>query len=578
MFPSLDPRGSQFRIWILALLVMMASILGYHLLEEVQIAGSPPSPDWSKHLTVGMGDLNTQVAIDLLPDGTVLMAWPRSEGLQVAMVGKDGKLKKTALLPFPLASNARIIAGDPSYLLWIDGKTRMLHRGLLDLNNLQLQQREVLAAGVPAFATAVNPRAKKAYILIGTGNGVSVYTNAPRLEQAAGIKIPAVASLDARFDLSGRLHLVAASKGGLFHYDLYYASLPVTGPAPKDQAGSSRKEKPKEPKEEVQVARVSTISTLGSVVLGNIQLGLDEKNAYLFFGKETFSRYIPATNVFFLSFPLDRPPATAVTPAKLPFDWRLVQTASQMVVKSIANPSPAGGQGKVLKVALAANVFKTRSKTGMEIVVVDFAGGKPIKACLASKATGASFQPRIIRGGEEFYLGWVETAGFGQYKINMAATSAGFKRTLNSFARGDFANAALNSLLNLFSIFFALFYIVGAWLPTFIWIFGCYFFALNWAERNQGIVLGVAMAVYLVSKLWSMQYFIYTPPVRAMMPGWMATPLASYLIPAFFVALAAAGVAFLRGQNRLASIPPTMAFLAVIDTLLTLMLYAPYMR
>lgn len=578
MLPSLTLKGNEIRVWVIALVAVLILIVGYHLLEEVQIAGSPPSPGWSKHLTVGKGDLNAPVAVDLLPDGTVLVAWPQSQGLQVATVSKTGKLQKTALLSFPAAYDARIVAGDRVYVFWVDSQTKMLHRGLLDIGSLQLRQREVLAAGVPAFTTVADPGTKKAYVLIGTGNGVNVYTNGPRLEQAAGIQIPAVESVDARFDGNGQLHLVASSKGGLFRYDLYYATTPVTAPAPEAETGPAGKVKPGIPKEKVRVAKISTVSTTGSATLGNIRLGLDKTHSYIFFSKETYSRYIPATNVFFLSFPLGKPPATVMTPARLPFAKYPVQTAGRVVVTSIANPSPATEQDSVLKVALSANVFKTRSKTGMEVVAVDFAGGQPKTAYLASKTAGASLQPQIIKKGGDYYLAWLETAGFGQYKVNIAATSAGFRSGLNSILRADLANAALNSLLNLFSVFLALFFIGGSWLPPFLWIFGCYLLAINWAEQNQNRVLGIALVIYLVAKLWSVQNFIYTPAVRSMMPGWMATLPASFLIPALFVVLTGAGIGLLWRQKRFASVPPAMAFFAAVDTFLTLMLYAPYIR
>ena len=551
-------RVRRFRMpWIFAL--ALATVLVLQGQGEMRLVLTPPSPEWSRPLTIATASSNRALAQVALPAGRLMIVWAGEKGFHSYVIGPSGQVEATSTFLEDQASPSgvrAVVIGDRVDLFWLNFSTHTLWTAAVAPTGQVLASAQSVASGVTEFAVTTGGTPAGPRLLALQGGGAAFYVPASgegwqRLSQPTGLG--GAVAVDVRGAADGTLYAAVARQDASGNPNVVHLLAARLAPA-----GSA---------EAFEVAQVSLQPM--KEALGSLSLGLDKQNAYIFWDVERNDRGERSTLPRYVSWPLTQAPDAALEPQPLRPDPVQPPKAS-----GLSGAYPAPGQFDQLLVAVPATIGAGRDRV-VETLELTFEGGKMVRQRLAGPSSSITLQPQLSRTGADRWLTWVVPLGT-QVQLQTGSTAASFRKTAGRWRLPDWLDTIGNTAVNLgFAYLPAL--ISAIWiLPVLGFIALSYMLFLNWAERNSLIVNLGGLAIYVVSKIYFSPQMLFTAKILARMPAW----LAAHILWIVLATVVLAALEVLR-KNRLAfstSVASALAPLIFYDVILTALIAAPYFK
>lgn len=308
-------------------------------------------------------------------------------------------------------------------------------------------------------------------------------------------------------------------------------------------------------------------------------LGLDQSSVYLAWVLEVRERGNVMDFTFYQAFPL---PALGQRAAAETFDYLLPEVDTQAVHVQGVEPSLTGdprfleGQPDRQVMACFTQVAGPRNLETLQIATVDVGPELITGQEVVSGSRGASVRPSVgIDGRGSLHLAWIDTAGFESYDVVYASNSPDAKAVLNRITAYDVVDRVLSVVVNILS---ALFFvpIAFSWMLLPIgWLAVSYMTGrgTDVSDPRGRRAVGLAMLMHLGVKLLFFGDLLARLTVGPPIPASLDLLLGRWIVPVLLAAVSA-GAAWLylkRGRGQSIFVPYLV--FAVVDSILTLVIY-----
>jgi hypothetical protein len=532
-------------LWIILGVVLLA-FAALAVWASSYTSKTPRASDaWSRGQIIGQTPIKRRVALQSALDGGVFLVWPNlDERLELARVGVDGEVLLSRALPLDTQKPR-----DPQLQVGLDGRLHLLWReegeppasvryAVLEADGTPVGQPQVLSG--PASRVLDTPRLVRAeerlHALWAEEAGVywAVLGQEGSTLEGATFLIPGGGRLVAQMDDEGWLHLVWEEELGVNTRGIYYAVLDLDG----GKLG--------EPEE------ITQLVVGGRLRLEEVALGLSPDAGYVFWSDydRGFDRY----RFQYAFFPLDFPQQKQVS------QWRLKLGDGPPAI------SPPDGQQTPLRVALTERMLGSRQTIELQIAVITMGQGDAEEQVVTA-STQASMKPVLIADERShLHLAWLDTGGFGRYRVVYASTAPEVMEEYNALGLWDAANAVFGNVFRLSTVIVGLVASLSMW--AVVPLIGLVIYHLVTSEETldtvrSRVALGMALAVEVMLTF-------ALPPRIGVETTW---PALRWVAPALTAAVTAAVAA--RVLRRRESVHLFVAFFlfTAINSLLQLLLY-----
>lgn len=549
-----------------------------------------PSPDWSRALRLGHANLKQPVALAVDGAGHAHLAWC-ADGLFYAHLDAGARVLVNERLDVDTPKTRKpqlLVDGqDAVHLAWLSrqGDRQLLYHATLDpasgLRDVRLLSAE--NEDVSGYRMYRGPDGSLALIWaseIDDGTQGLVYASLSEPVTRTPLLSGAVDPF-AVTDSAGTVHVAWLVERSLTARSVYYATL---------QEGPSGPEL--EPRAGIRLADFALSE--GAITQGPA-IGLDAETLYVMWSEQNLGGGLTPTAAF--SYRVAFAPGEAVTtnpdgislpPTDRPEYDRHASPYGLTVLAFLSAadlargvdfcnaPAAVSTQESELPVALSVTTYSEAGGT-IQIALGVMAGGEQLGYQLAGDTTGASLLPSLVADADRnLHLAWIDTAGFRDYRVHYATTAPRARRWLDRTTSDDILLGAGDLVFGVLSGV-GLLPIAGIWVfPAAIWVVG-FFIATGQEEMDRtparigfvvGVLIYVSMKVLLLPGLFS-----GTPLIQLVPRAW--TTVVGIAVPVVILALALLSVLiYLRCAER-ATIFVAFLVFALVDVLLTLVLYAP---
>ena len=414
------------------------------------------SKEWSRGQFIGHTPIKQPAALQPAPGGGVFLVWPNLDGrLELAHVGADGQVLLDRVLPVETQkARAPQLQIDPAgylHLLWREqaGSRAGVRYVRLEADGIPVSQPRTLSdradriLGAPRLAQDAQNRI---HALWANDDGIhwTVLDGEGSTIREPGLVFPGGHSLLLRTDDSGRMHLAWQQKTGLNTSQVYYAAL-------DSETGSTG-----DPEEIVEIVLNDRMQ------LDDIAFGLSQGTGHVLWSEydEGFDRYLFKYALFSLGTPSQKQtglwhllagdgpmaismPDRQLTPLPVALSERVMgmepDAENELTHYLIRNESAvASGDELQLQISLIS-VGAGQARAKEQIVTASSrASMKPVLAVDAASG-----------GGSRSHLAWLETGGFGQYRLVYASTAPGVLAEYNALTVWDVLDIVLSKLFRL---------------------------------------------------------------------------------------------------------------------------------
>jgi hypothetical protein len=397
---------------------------------------------WSRGRVVARTPIKRPVALQPAPGGGVFLVWSNLDNqLELVHTGVDGEILLDSVLPMEMEK-----ARDPQLQVGPDGRLHLLWReeggphatvryAVLEADGNLVGQVQILSD--PASSVLDAPRLARGaqgrrHTLWSDQAGIywTVLSEEGGVLGGPTLLVPGGRYPMVQMDDDGRLHMVWQRGVGSNVRGIYYAVLDLE----KGELGDSE--------EIVEIV-------LSGLQLQAMALGLDSDTSYVLWSDydRTFDRY----RFMYASFPLGTPQQKQIT------TWQLKVGDGPLAI------FPLDGQQTSLLVALSERI--TSLERGMELQITMITVGQDeAEEQVVTASTQASVKPvLVVDDRSHLHLAWLETAGFGEYRVVYASTAPEVMENYNAVTLWDGLNAALSNVFRLSTM------VVTAWAVFIVW-------------------------------------------------------------------------------------------------------------
>jgi hypothetical protein len=558
--------------WIIlgGILVVMVAWRSLAASSETQMMTPRASEEWSRGQFIGHTPVKQPVTIQPAPDRGVFVVWPNLDGrLELVHIGGDGKVVLDRVLPVEArkARGPQLEVGSEGrlHLLWREqGSSRASIRyALLETDGTPVSQPLVLSdsasrvLGAPQLAQDINGHL---HALWADDDGVhwAVLSRDGERLQEPTLLIPEGHSLLLQVDDGGRLHLAWQQKKRINVQGVYYAVLdPEKG-------------------ELSDAEEITEIVINDRMRIEDVAFGLSHDTGYVFWSEydEAFDHYFFP----YISFSLDIPRQKQAN------FWRLEIGDGPT---AIAMPD---GQHTPLQVALSERVIGLEPVSGNELAHYLIANESAVASgeelslqisLISTKAErdgtveqivtaspSASMKPVLAIDARSYrHLVWLETGGFGQYRLIYASTVPKVLEEYNALTPWDIVNMMLSKIfrLSLMVVTVILTFIMWAIIPL-LALAGYHLLTSEETldTTRSRVVLGVVLAVEVALT------FVLPPRIAGVDT---ILPILRWGIPSVATVVAAAVTASFVRCRKDAHLFVTFFLFTILISLLQMALY-----
>jgi hypothetical protein len=436
--------------WIILGGVLVAVVALRALASSSETTAMTPraSEEWSRGRFIGHTPVKQPVTLQPAPDGGVFLVWPNLDGqLELARMGVDGAVLLDRALPVGAvkARDPQLVVGPEGHLhlLWREqgAPHAGVHYAVLLTDGTPVGQPQALSS--PMGSTGRSPgqprlaRDAKGHIHALWSDDAGIHW-AVMDSEGGTVKEPTLAipeghSLLVQVDSGGRLHLVWQQEARINTRSVRYAALdPESG-----ELG--------DPEE------ITEILLNDRLQIEDVAFGLSEDTGYVLWSEydEGFDRYLFP----YASFSLDAPQQ------KQTGLWRLKAGDGPTAISSLEGqytPLPVAISERVTDVGqdLAHYVISNESAVAsgedlkLQIALITVGEEQDeIEEQIVTASARASMKPVLAIDDRSYYhLAWLETGGFGQYRLIYASTAPEVLEEYNALTLSDVLDTSLSKL------------------------------------------------------------------------------------------------------------------------------------
>jgi hypothetical protein len=493
------------------------------------------SETWSRGRLVGMTPVNLRVDIQPAPEGGVFLAWADSDNrLHLAHLGAQGEVISDRKLALEAAAPHEPLlllgANGEIHLFWreVEGsRSQLTYAQLDDTAAVQVAPFSISPAGDEALSVSVTFNRQGAVEVLWAGRlGIyrAVITAAGELAQEPTLLIEGGEQLATQVDRRGNIHLAWVQREESIRQVIYYA---VLDPSRAGRAGLSEPEEMARP-----------FLRVGQSVQ-SLAIALDDESGYIVWSVQDL-RYVASTAQY-AAFPVEIPRQKRVRDFELETGsnpsnfWALRgqhETALvaltetvvgaegpqlQIGVAVLHGEQPGGDQVQALRGGSSHSARLLIPRPAAPVRSVDGQVNWPEAQYVVTASNMASLKPTLVLDSESnFHATWLETGGFGVYRIAYASTSEVVRQAYNRPTLWDMTDRALAVAMKFFLAVGLTPVLAIYWmLLPLMWLF-VYLF-LSGQEHIKGLGTWVAFGVAVVLEVAS-TYFIYHPHRSVLSP------------------------------------------------------------
>lgn len=561
---------------LVALLVVMV-VLSYHFQRLLREQVKPPGPSWSRALPIARTDASGSTAVTTTATADLFFLWSVPGGADyvavspTAVAGPRGHLSLPAATP--TGSPTSLVAAPGPALFWLGGPD------LGDLYYSPLPPPAACRSEPAGTEPAGTPALHQGSHLVGRGiSGIACLPSSPPVllaRQATALLLYPLAP-DGQpgdpyvYSCRGLTHAdaVAMPDGSLAgvvaserddRVDLAFFRVPWPQPE-----GRVTVPLPAVPLVSVPLRENELIRT--------VRLGRQGDDLYLFLTSEFRSRGNLDITTRWAAWPASHPPGEPIALQPLPVP---AQLDGQEIVW-LAEPAPLRchpGYRGPLPVAFTA-VNRGPRGQDEDVLVGTFSDGRLQDTEFAARTPGAAGQPQLVPLGQnEYYVTWVDTAGFGCFRLYAASTLPSFRQTTARLSRRDLASA-LGATLTATLYSYVPFLFSLAWVvPTGAVLLAVHAFALTWAEQHARLLARLGALLYLLLKPYWVWRLLQAPLMVMRGPSWLGPHLTLPVVAATALLAAAVAARTARGSRGIG----TLARFALWDVVFTCLWLGPFL-
>ncbi|MBN1582501.1 MAG: hypothetical protein JXA89_17465 [Anaerolineae bacterium] len=578
-------KKRQKRIAFVVLFLFLSGLLTSGCNVETD-RSEKPSPDWSRGLLLGRADLKQPVALAVDTDRHVHLVWCNESQLHYAHLDDQARMVSNQVLdvntPLPRKPQLEVDAANRVHLAWLSrdqGIQQLFHSVIdrdghpADLRRLSLEDENVTGfrmyplAGEVAFVWSSDIQGDEQGLVHAT------------LDASATRQVLALQGIDP-FVLVGEhgdVHLVWLQANATTARQVYYATL-SPGAVLVPEGGR----------------KLSSFEFAEGAVYFGPSIGLETDDIYVFWGVQNLGGGLSPTaaDSYYVTFksgdstvrsgvvglpPLSQPD---YSPYAGPYGYTQLDLLSpdEILYSSdfVNAPSAAGGQQSELPVAFSL-MTHSQSDSQIQVAMGVFAQGNQVGYQLASKTPGASLIPLLASDiDRNLHLAWIDTAGFRAYDVYYATNAPEAKQWLNRTSTSDVVLVTADVIWGVFSGL-GLLPIAGIWVFSgLVWIVGFFTFSgyedLEYTGGKVGFA--VSIVIYVLAKSIFLPGLSAGTPFLQLFPKELAVVF-SIAVPVLLLLLGIGAVYLYSRRAARPTIFRAYFILALVDTVLTLVLYAP---
>lgn len=436
--------------WIIlgGLLVAVVALRALASSSETTAMTPRASEEWSRGQFIGHTPVKQPVTLQPAPDGEVFLVWPNLDGqLELARMGVDGEVLLDRVLPVEAVK-----ARDPQLVVGLAGRLHLLwreqgeplagvHYALLEADGTPVGRPQALSdhmsgtsrvLGPPRLARDVKGRL---HALWADDAGIhwAVLDREGGILKEPTLVIPEGHSLLVQVDNGGRLHLVWQQEARINTRSVRYAAL------------DPEKGELSDPEE------ITEILLNDRLQLEDVAFGLSEDTGYVLWSEydEGFDRYIFP----YAFFSLDAPQQTQVSLWHLKVGdgpTAISSPEGQYTSLPVAISERVTGVGQRLAHYLISNESAVASGEDLQLQIALITVGieqDEIEEQIITASPRASMKPVLAIDDRSYYhLAWLETGGFGQYRLIYASTAPEVLEEYNALTLWDVMDTAFSKL------------------------------------------------------------------------------------------------------------------------------------
>jgi len=240
-------------------------------------------------------------------------------------------------------------------------------------------------------------------------------------------------------------------------------------------------------------------------------------------------------------------------------------------------PYPVPGQRQELAVVLSTRLVSRQGNGELQIVLAILRGGQAEGYQTAGQTNSASLRPVAMADAEgQVHLAWLDTSGFGAYRIYYATTDPRFRAVANRLTVMDILRALAGRAWNTAAAFSFLPMLLVWLFPPLLWLVVSY---LIYPDRDMNtrsgrLWLGGAVILYLATKMLVMPSFLWYAPFLESIPA-RFQDLFIFGLPGLIALGSFLGMRWLLRRSERKEILYGFGVFAALDAGLSLVLYIP---
>ena len=528
------------------LAIAVAALLIWSTTQESPPMTPTGSDAWSRGRVIGETPVRRNVALGATPAGDRFLVWTNMESqLQLTRIGPGGDLLRDQVLPLgssEASSPQLAVAPDGQmHLLWREGEMEPKVRYVLLASDGTLASEPVTLAGnergfqdTPQLAPAPGGGA---YALWADRIGIewAILSAEGDVEKEPRILIPHGTSPRFRVDAEGQLHLAWEQDTGINTVAIKYGILdPVEGRL-------------------VHNTEVTEILLSDRMELEETAIGLSEDRAYVLWSEydRGFDRY----RFPYAVFPLET-----------------FQDGETDLVELHRGEGPLAlstmeTQRSPLMASISARMMGAEGRPEQQIVLLTFnPDGGTTEEIVSASSAAALGSTLVSVDGSSIHLAWLETAGFGKYRVIYASTAPEVVSAYNALTPQDAVDVLFSGLFDLSIVIISA--IAGLMMWAVLPLVGLVVYHVLTSEESLETP-GARLAV-VVALIAEVGLAFALPPRFGMETGWQAI---RWIAPAVSAALATGLTALLAPRLKENQLFLTFFLFTGVNTVIYTTLY-----
>jgi hypothetical protein len=435
-----------------AVLLALVALVGWAN-AYVPLMTPSASEEWSRGRVLGTAPVNVRVDLQTAPDGGAFLTWVDLDNrLHVAQLGAQGRIiaDRIPALGTDVPREPHILVepeGDVQ-LIWREaggGRSLLTYARLNSAGSVQVGPLPLSLAGDDAQSPwlASNRRGEVEVFWTGQAGIYQATLSAEgKMQGEAVLLVEGGECVSVQVDQEGTFHLAWAQEVGSNAQAIYYASFDP------------------EQKELSQPEEMDRLFLRAGQVVQSLVIGIDSDTGYILWVIQDM-KYV-TSRAHYAFFPLEIPRQKKVRDLRLdkggnPLSLWAVRGQYETLLVALAETimSPDGPQLQIGVIALRGE----QSPGGHAWAAVGRRGAKasvaqsdlPEDQYIVTASNYPSLKPSLAADAlGNLHLTWLETGGFGVYRVTYASTASGVKEAYNALTLWDVTDRAMGVAIQLF--------------------------------------------------------------------------------------------------------------------------------